>query len=68
MLGKDKKPIRNAIIWADQRTAKEIVEIYETVKEEEFGAVYCNRLSTGFALASLMWVKKHEPENYEKIE
>lgn len=68
MLDKSGKPIRNAIIWADQRTAEEIARIYETVPKEEFGAVYCNRLSTGFALTSLMWVREHEPENYEKID
>ncbi len=68
MLDKSGRPIRNAIIWADQRTAEEIARIYETVSKEEFGAVYCNRLSTGFALTSLMWVREHEPENYEKID
>lgn len=68
MVDKDRKPIRNAIIWADQRTADEIARIYETVPQEEFGSVYCNRLSTGFALTSLMWVREHEPENYAKID
>lgn len=62
------KPIRNAIIWADQRTEKEIFAIYEKIPEEEFGTVYLNRLSAGFALPSLMWIKEHEPENYEKID
>lgn len=68
MLDRKGQPIRNAIIWADQRSAEEIARIYEAVPREEFGAVYCNRLSTGFALPSLMWVREHEPENYEKID
>ncbi len=67
MIDKDKKPIRNAIIWADQRSAEQIDHIYESVSQEEFGRVFCNRLSTGFMLPSLIWVREKEPENYEKI-
>lgn len=67
MVDKEMKPIRNAIIWADQRTSKQIQTIYQSVPEEEFGKVFYNRLSAGFLLPSLMWVKEHEPENYEKI-
>lgn len=67
MLDKDGRPIRNAIIWADQRTSEEISKIYDRVSEEEFGSVYLNRLSTGFALASLLWVREHEPGNYDKL-
>lgn len=59
--------IRNAIIWADQRSEKEIHKIYEIVGKETFQDVTLNSLSTGFLLTSLMWVKKHEPENYDKI-
>ena len=67
MVDKDMKPIRNAIIWADQRSAAQIQHIYETVPESEFGKVFNNRLSTGFLLPSLVWVKENEPENYDKI-
>lgn len=67
MVDADGKPIRNAIIWADQRTGETIRKIYEVVPEEQFGQVFCNRLSAGFLLPSLMWVKENEPQNYEKI-
>ncbi len=67
MVDKDMRPIRNAIIWADQRTSDQIAHIYEIVPEEEFGKIFNNRLSTGFLLPSLVWVKEKEPENYEKI-
>jgi xylulokinase len=68
MLDKNGKPIRNAIIWADQRSRAQIEGIYRTVSEETFQEIYCNRLSTGFLLPSLLWVREHEPENYEKID
>lgn len=67
MVDADGRPIGNAIIWADQRTGETIKKIYETVPEEQFGQVFCNRLSAGFLLPSLMWVKENEPQNYEKI-
>lgn len=58
--------VRNAIIWADQRSADEIAAIYNTVGKDEYRSVILNSLSTGFLASSLMWVKDHEPENYEK--
>ncbi len=67
MLDADNRPIRHAIIWADQRSEAEIEEIYQTVPLEEVSATFCNRLSTGFLLPSLIWVRDHEPENYAKI-
>lgn len=68
MLDKNKNPIRNAIIWADQRSSAQIDNIYKCVPETEFGSIYYNRLSTGFLLPSLIWVQENEPDNYEKID
>lgn len=59
--------IRNAIIWADQRSEAEIQKIYDIVGEDTYRGIVLNSLSTGFLIASLMWVKEHEPKNYEKI-
>ena len=67
MVDKDGRLIRNAIIWADQRSAEEIEKIYQTVGKDAYRSVALNSLSTGFLISSLMWVKEHEPENYEKI-
>ncbi len=67
MVDQEIRPLGNAIIWADQRTGKQISHIYETVPEEEFGKVFENRLSAGFLLPSLVWVREKEPETYEKI-
>lgn len=60
------KLIRNAIIWADQRSGDEISEIYKVIGKDNYRNVILNSLSTGFLASSLMWVKEHEPENYEK--
>ena len=66
MLDKDNKVIRNSIIWCDQRTGKEVVEITEKVGHDRLIAITANPAITGFTAAKIMWVKNNEPENYEK--
>ena len=63
---KDNKVIRNSIIWCDQRTGKEVVEITEKVGHDRLIAITANPAITGFTAAKIMWVKNNEPENYEK--
>ncbi len=67
ILDKKMKPIRPAIIWADQRSKQQIDKIYSIIGKDEFRKVTLNSLSTGFFVCSLMWVKDNEPENYNKI-
>jgi xylulokinase len=60
------KPLRNAIIWEDQRSVREIDEILAAMPPEEFCGVTRNRLSTGYLVTSLLWVRRHEPEVFER--
>lgn len=66
LLDKQKKPVRPAIIWADQRSQKQIESIYATIGKDEFRKITLNSLSTGFFICSLMWVRDNEPENYRR--
>lgn len=66
MLDGDNKVIRNSIIWCDQRTAKEVVEITERVGHDRLVAITANPAITGFTAAKIMWVKNNEPKIYEK--
>lgn len=66
MVGSDGRPVRPAIIWADQRSQTSIDEIYRTVPAEEYQSISLNALSTGFLVSSLIWVRDHEPENYRR--
>lgn len=66
LVDKDGVPLRDAIIWADQRSAEEIREVYARIPEESYRSVSLNSLSTGFLAASLLWVRKNEPKLYEK--
>lgn len=61
------REVRDTIIWADQRSAGSIERIYEAVPKETYHGITKNALSTGFLVSSLVWVRDHEPESYEKI-
>jgi len=66
-IDKNGKQVRPAILHCDQRTAQEVNDIYRICSKEEVERITLNRLSTGFLLPSLLWVKKNEPEKYEEI-
>jgi xylulokinase len=67
MLDKNNHPLRNAIIWQDQRSIREIDEIHRRVPPNEFNAITLNTLSTGYLISSLIWVRNNEPENFERL-
>lgn len=54
--------LRPAIIWADQRSARQVEEIYRTIGKERLGGWTGNPLATGFMLATLSWLRENEPE------
>ena len=67
MVDADGRPIRPAILWLDQRSTKECNELNERIPEDLITGSLRNRIFTGFALPSLLWVKKHEPEHFAAI-
>lgn len=66
LLDKDNKVIRPAILWCDQRTAAECTEIEETVGKERLVEITANPALPGFTASKIMWVKKHERENFAR--
>lgn len=67
-LDKGGRPNMPSIIWVDQRSKRQVEEIYEKVGAEAIAAHIHNRIFTGFALPSLLWVKEKRPEIYRKID
>jgi xylulokinase len=66
MLDKDGKVVRPALLWCDQRTGAECVEITEKVGAARLIELTANPALTGFTSPKILWVRKHEPENYAK--
>lgn len=66
MLDSAGEVIRRAILWLDQRTAAECVEITDKVGADRLIELTANPALTGFTASKILWVRKHEPENYAR--
>ena len=59
---KDGKVVRQAIIWADQRSVAQVDRINRTLGKKRLGELTANPVATGFMLPSWMWLVENEPE------
>ncbi|TCN28078.1 xylulokinase [Mesobacillus foraminis] len=66
LLDEQNEIIRNSILWNDTRTSEQCRQIYEAVGKEKLLSITKNPALEGFTLPKLLWVKEHEPENFEK--
>jgi len=67
LLDEDDKLIRNAILWNDQRATEEVDYLNNTLGMDFIMNSTGNIALTGLTLPKLLWVKKHEPENFARI-
>jgi xylulokinase len=67
LLDRDRRVLRPAILWNDQRTAAECAEIEERIGLERLVRITGNRALTGFTLPKLLWVRGHEEAVYERV-
>ena len=59
--------IRPAILWNDGRTAEETEYLNTVVGKEKLSALTANIAFAGFTAPKLLWMRKHEPENFARI-
>jgi xylulokinase len=59
--------LRNAILWCDQRTAKQCDDITGKVGAKKLIEMVCNPALTGFTAPKILWLRDNEPEVYEKV-
>jgi xylulokinase len=67
VLDERERVLRPAILWNDQRTAAECVEIEERLGLRRLVELTGNRALPGFTAPKLLWLRRHEPEVYERI-
>lgn len=65
LLNKEKRVIRNAILWNDTRTTKQCREM-EEVLGERLLKIAKNPALEGFTLPKLLWVKENEPRHFQE--
>ncbi|MFO7881267.1 MAG: xylulokinase [Kosmotogaceae bacterium] len=67
-LDKNDKLIRPAILWCDQRTTTQCREATEILGgEKKVIERIGNPILEGFTLPKILWLKKNEPSNFDKM-
>ena len=66
MLDENGKPIRRSIIWCDQRSAAQTQEMCSLMPEEKWLEITANPPIAAWTAAKILWMRKEEPENWEK--
>jgi xylulokinase len=66
-LGECDRVLRPAILWNDQRTGEECVEIERRIGLGRLIELTGNRALPGFTAPKLLWLARHEPEVYARI-
>lgn len=66
MLDKENHVLRPAILWCDQRSVAECEEMTSLVGKERLVEITANPALPGFTASKILWVRKHEPELYDR--
>lgn len=67
VLDSEQRVLRPAILWNDQRTAEECAEIEQRIGLGRLIELTGNRALPGFTAPKLLWLRRHEPEVYDRI-
>jgi xylulokinase len=59
------RPLRNAIIWADQRSTDQEQWVGERISPERVYRITGHRLSASYSLCKWLWLRDHQPEVYQ---
>jgi xylulokinase len=67
LLDQENRVLRPAILWNDQRTGFECQEITQILGFERLLRITGNKALTGFTAPKILWVRRHEPQVYDRI-
>ncbi len=59
--------IRNAILWNDGRTGEETAYLNTVIGKKRLSELTANIAFAGFTAPKILWLRKHEPENFGRI-
>lgn len=59
--------IRPSLIWCDQRSQAQVDFVNAKIGREKVLQYTANPVLTGFTLPKLLWVRDHEPRNFERV-
>ncbi|MBC7344877.1 MAG: hypothetical protein H5U03_05590, partial [Clostridia bacterium] len=64
---KNMNPLRPCLIWMDRRATEEVQWIKENVDLKKLFSITGNYVDTYFGYTKILWIKRHEPQVWEKI-
>ncbi len=59
-------PLRDGILWMDERAAAELAELEKDLDRPAFHALTGKPLSANLTLAKIAWLRRHEPEVFRQ--
>ena len=59
--------VRPMISWQDNRAHREVEEIARALPADEFYDITGMPLNTTWMVSKILWVRNHEPENWERV-
>jgi len=65
-LDRHARPLRNAIIWADQRSVEQASWMADQISLEEVYRITGHRLSPSYSAAKIIWIRDHQPGIYNE--
>lgn len=66
-LDQEDRVIRPAILWNDGRTGEETDYLNQVIGKDKLSACTANIAFAGFTAPKILWMRRHEPENFAKI-
>jgi len=67
MLDQSASVVRPALIWCDVRTEEQCRQLNQSIGPERLSQLTCNPALANFTLTKLLWVRQHEPENWQRV-
>jgi xylulokinase len=64
-LNRNARPLRKAIIWADQRSVEQERWVGERISPEQVYRITGHRLSASYSLCKMLWLRDHQPDVYK---
>lgn len=60
------QPLRDSIIWADQRAVNQVRDLEKHLTQKEFYHIVGHRNTPSYGIQKLMWIRDNEPGIYEQ--
>ena len=65
-VNREEKPLRRALIWADQRAQEQVEKLREQMDDAAFYRIAGHRNSPSYSVQKAMWIRDNEPRIYQE--